>query len=334
MSVGLIALLDDVATLAKAAAASLDDVAAQATKAGAKAAGVVIDDTAVTPRYVTGLSGARELPIIGKIAVGSLKNKLLILLPAALLLSLFLPQAITPLLMIGGIYLSYEGTEKVFELLVPHAAHQHVSELEPIAPSADSLEDRTVAGAIKTDFILSAEIMAITLGAVPQSGFWTQTIVLAIVGLVITIAVYGVVALIVKADDAGVALARTEWPNLAGRIVRRTGRMLVSGMPLFLTALGAVGTAAMIWVGGGIVLHGLEVFGIEGPSHLAHDLSEWAAHAVPAFDGFVSWVSQAVFSGLAGLAIGAVTIPLTGYVLSPAWRRLRPFLRRKRKPTA
>ncbi|MCC6205163.1 MAG: DUF808 domain-containing protein [Hyphomicrobiales bacterium] len=334
MSVGLIALLDDVATLAKAAAASLDDVAAQATKAGAKAAGVVIDDTAVTPRYVTGLSAARELPIIGKIAVGSLKNKLLILLPAALLLSLFLPQAITPLLMIGGIYLSYEGTEKVFELLVPHAAHQHVSELEPIAPSADSLEDRTVAGAIKTDFILSAEIMAITLGAVPQSGFWTQAIVLAIVGLVITIAVYGVVALIVKADDAGVALARTEWPNLAGRIVRRTGRMLVSGMPLFLTALGAVGTAAMIWVGGGIVLHGLEVFGIEGPSHLAHDLSEWAAHAVPAFDGFVSWVSQAVFSGLAGLAIGAVTIPLTGYVLSPAWRRLRPFLRRKRKPTA
>ena len=333
MSVGLIALLDDVAALAKAAAASRDDGAGQAAKAGAKAAGVVIDDTAVTPRYVTGLSAARELPIIGKIAVGSLRNKLLILLPAALLLSVFLPQAVTPLLMIGGIYLSYEGTEKIFELLVPNAAHQHVTELEPIADS-ESLEDRTVASAIKTDFILSAEIMAITLGAVPESGFWAQAFVLAIVGLVITVGVYGVVALIVKADDAGIALAQIDWPGAIGGTIRWTGRALVAAMPAFLTGLGAVGTAAMIWVGGGIVLHGLEAFGIEGPSHLAHDLSERAAHAVPAFGGFVSWAVQALFSGVAGLVIGTVAIPLAGYVLSPVWRRLRPLLLPKRNPAA
>ena len=169
MSVGLLALLDDVAAIAKVAAASIDDVIGQAAKAGVKAAGVVIDDTAVTPRYVVGFAAKRELPIVGKIALGSLRNKLLVLLPAALALSYLLPAAITPLLMFGGAYLCYEGVEKVFETIVPHHAQQHEAQVGTAALNPQSLEDEKVAGAIKTDFILSAEIMAITLASVPQT---------------------------------------------------------------------------------------------------------------------------------------------------------------------
>src|SRR3712207_4020309 len=207
------ALLDDVAGLAKVAAASLDDVAAQATRAGVKAAGVVIDDAAVTPRYVVGFAADRELPIVGRIALGSLRNKLLYLLPAALVLSLVAPWAITPLLMLGGAFLCYEGAEKVYEALWPHAAHGHVAKLGA-APRQDpaALEEQKVRGAIKTDFILSAEIMAITLASVPDAGFWVQAAVLALVGLGITAVVYGGEALIVKADDAGVAVAADERP--------------------------------------------------------------------------------------------------------------------------
>jgi predicted DNA repair protein MutK len=327
MSLGLIALFDDVAALAKVAAASLDDVAGQAAKAGAKAAGVVIDDTAVTPRYVTGFAASRELPIIGRIALGSLKNKLLILLPAALLLSLLLPQAITPLLMIGGIYLCYEGTEKVYELVLPHAAHEHEAELDSINPDAKSFEDAKVASAIKTDFILSAEIMAITLGAVPDGGFVTRAAILAVVGIGITIAVYGVVALIVKADDAGVALAGTTTTRPHGSLLRGLGRALVLGMPIVLKVLGIVGTAAMIWVGGGIVLHGLETYGLEGPAHVIHDLAEGAAHALPAIGSLAGWLVEAACAGLAGIVIGLLTIPAISYGISPAWRQLAPRFR-------
>ncbi|OCC00344.1 ABC transporter [Labrys sp. WJW] len=324
MSVGLIALLDDVAALAKVAAASLDDIAGQAAKAGAKAAGVVIDDAAVTPRYVTGFAAKRELPIIGKIAAGSLKNKLLILLPASLALSLFAPQAITPLLMIGGVYLCYEGVEKIYELVVPHAAHQHEAELASIDPNAQSFEDQKVASAIKTDFILSAEIMAITLGSVPDSGFVAQAVILAVVGIGITAAVYGVVALIVKADDLGVAMAKATSPSLMGRLLRGMGRGLVVGMPYFLKVLGLVGIAAMIWVGGGIILHGFETYGLGGLSHLLHEAAEAAAHSLPAAGGVVSWLVQAAGSGLAGIVVGLVTIPVISYVVAPIWRRFRP----------
>jgi predicted DNA repair protein MutK len=208
MSVGLIALLDDLAAIAKVAAASLDDVASQeAAKAGVKAAGVVIDDAAVTPGYVVGFAAKRELPIVGRIAAGFLRNKLLILLPVALALSYFLPWTIVPLLMIGGTYLCYEDVEKVLEAVMPHRAHQHEAQLGTVALNAKTVEDEKVASAIKTDFILSAEIMAITLAAVPAGSFLTQALVLMLVGIGITVAVYGVVALIVKADDFGVALA-------------------------------------------------------------------------------------------------------------------------------
>ena len=281
MSIGLIALLDDIAALAKVAAASLDDVASQAVKAGAKAAGVVIDDAAVTPGYVIGFAAKRELPIVGKIAAGSLRNKLLILLPAALALSYFLPAAITPLLMFGGAYLCYEGAEKVLEAILPHHAHQHEAELGTVALQARSVEDEKVASAIKTDFILSAEIMAITLGALPAGSLWMQSLVLALVGIGITAAVYGVVALIVKADDVGLALARHDGASAFAAVSRSFGRGLVRAMPVLLILLSAIGTAAMIWVGGGIVLHGLELYGPPSIGRAVHAATEAAAHALP-----------------------------------------------------
>src|SRR5262245_52944573 len=310
MSIGLIALLDDVAALAKAAAASLDDIAAQAAKAGAKAAGVVIDDTAVTPRYVTGFSAARELPIIRKIAVGSLKNKLLILLPAALALSVLAPSAITPLLMIGGAYLCYEGVEKVYHALFPHAAEVHEAGLEPINIDAATFEDQKVAGAIKTDFILSAEIMAIALNVVADAGLVIQGAVLAAVGIGITLAVYGVVALIVKADDVGFALARTDARSVAGQVARPLGRLVVAGMPYLLQALAVVGTAAMIWVGGGIILHGLEDYRLGGLSRLIHDAALSAAGLLPAIGSLVGWAVEAAGAGLVGIAVGLIAIPV------------------------
>ena len=322
MSIGLIALLDDVAAIAKVAAASLDDIAGQAAKAGAKAAGIVIDDAAVTPRYVVGFAAERELPIIANIASGSLKNKLLFLLPAALALSALLPQAITPLLMAGGAFLAYEGAEKIYEAVLPDAAHAHEAALEPVALDPTSLEDEKVSGAIKTDFILSAEIMAMTLATVPDANFWTQAMVLAVVGIFITLGVYGVVALIVKADDAGLALIRS---HPSGPL-HGLGRGLVGGMPVFLKALATVGTAAMLWVGGGIILHGLEEYGLGGPAHLIHDIAAMAGHGMPAAQGAVEWLVSAAGSGLVGLAIGLVLIPVVGRAISPAWRAIKALI--------
>ena len=326
MSIGLMALLDDVAAIAKVAAASLDDVASQAARAGVKAAGVVIDDTAVTPGYVIGFAAKRELPIVGRIAAGSLRNKLLILLPVALALSYFLPWTITPLLMVGGAYLCYEGVEKLLEAVMPHHAHAHESQLGTVALNAKTLEDEKVASAIKTDFILSAEIMAITLAALPAGSFVKQALVLALVGIGITVAVYGVVALIVKADDVGVALAKNERASVIGGAGRAFGRALVRGMPLFLTFLSAVGTAAMIWVGGGIVLHGLEVYGPPSIGSTVHAAAEAAAHALPSAAGVLEWMVEAAISGVLGLLIGAATIPIVGFALAPGWKWLKRFL--------
>ena len=332
MSVGLLALLDDVAALAKVAAASLDDVAAHAAKAGAKAAGVVIDDAAVTPRYVVGFAAQRELPIVMRIAVGSLRNKLLILLPAALALSYFLPSAITPLLMIGGAYLCYEGTEKVLEALFPHRAHEHEAHVGTAALDPQSLEDEQVAGAIKTDFVLSAEIMAITLAAIPQGSFMMQALVLALVGIAITVAVYGVVAMIVKADDVGVALARNQNPTPLGRLSRALGRALVYGMPAFLAFLSAVGTAAMIWVGGGIIVHGLEHYGFPAIDHAIDEAAGFVGDALPQLAAVLEWAVSAIGYGIVGLIVGAALIPLTEFVIAPAWALLKSFLPRRRRP--
>jgi hypothetical protein len=313
VATGLIALLDDIAGIAKLAAASLDDVAAAAGKAGAKAAGVVIDDAAVTPRYVVGFAAERELPIIRRIALGSLRNKLLFLLPAALALSAFAPWAITPLLMLGGAYLCYEGAEKVFATLFPNAAHAHEEVIGVAGADAQAVEDAKVKAAIGTDFILSAEIMAIALATIPEASLPMQAAILAAVGLGITAAVYGAVALIVKADDAGVALALS--PRA---LVAAFGRGLVNAMPPLLKGLAIVGTAAMVWVGGGIIVHGLEVMGLAAPAHAIEAL----AHPV-AFSPILAWLAMAAGAGVAGLALGALLIPFVQHVLAPRAARRR-----------
>ena len=310
---GLLALLDDVAAIAKVAASSIDDIAAAAAKAGTKAAGVVIDDAAVTPKYVTGFSADRELPIIWRIAVGSMKNKLVILLPALLLLQAFLPQAITPLLMIGGAYLCFEGAEKVFHALFPHGDEAVEADFDTKDPT--HLEEEKIAGAIKTDFILSAEIMTISLAAIPQSTVWLEAITLAIVGIMITVVVYGAVALIVKMDDVGLHMAATGRTG-AGRAF---GRGLVTGMPKLLALLSLVGTLAMLWVGGSIVIHGLEELGFVWLGHHIHDLAAAAGHAVPQATGVVEWLAKAVMDGIFGLGLGIILIPIATRVIGPLW---------------
>lgn len=297
MPSGLVALLDDIAGITKLAAASLDDVGAAAGKAGGKAIGVVVDDTAVTPRYVIGLLPQRELPIIGKIAMGSLRNKLLILLPAALVLSAFAPWAITPLLMLGGAFLCFEGAEKVLEAL---SGESH-AEIETVPMEAAELEQSKVNGAIRTDLILSAEIMAIALADVAESPILTQGVVLAIVGIGITIGVYGVVGLIVKMDDIGLHLA--ERRSAATRAI---GRGLVKAMPALMDFVSILGTAAMIWVGGGILVHGLEVLGVHEPAGTIHHAAEAAMHATGSLGGIAGWLVAAIASGLFGLLIGGV----------------------------
>ena len=310
---GLLALLDDVAAIAKVAAASVDDIAAAAAKAGTKAAGVVIDDAAVTPKYVTGFSADRELPIIWRIALGSVRNKLVILLPALLLLQAFLPQAITPLLMLGGAYLCFEGAEKVFHVLFPHGDAVVAADLAPGDPA--HLEEEKIAGAIKTDFILSAEIMTIALAAIPQSTLWMEAITLAVVGIAITVVVYGAVALIVKMDDVGLHMAAAGRTG-AGRGI---GRGLVAFMPKLLAVLSLVGTLAMLWVGGSIVIHGLEELGFGWLGHHIHDWAALAGQSVPHAPGAAEWMAKAVMDGLFGLVLGLVLIPLATRVILPVW---------------
>lgn len=298
MASGLFALLDDVAAIAKLAAASVDDVGAAAGKAGVKAAGVVVDDTAVTPRYVTGVTPDRELPIIARIARGSLFNKLVILLPAALLLTAFLPWAITPLLMLGGAYLCFEGVEKLIEAV---SGHETPDEPDETAQGSAEIEKTMVSGAVRTDFILSAEIMAIALSEVAGQTFLVQLAALAIVALAITVAVYGVVGLIVKMDDIGLHLAERRASG-----VRAIGRGLVHAMPKVMNALSAIGVAAMIWVGGGILVHGLEVFRLDAIPHALHGWAESAAHTVPVAPGLAGWLVTALGSGVVGLVVGGI----------------------------
>jgi predicted DNA repair protein MutK len=318
MMSGLLALLDDVAAIAKVAAASIDDIAAGAAKAGAKAAGVLIDDAAVTPKYLIGFEASRELPIIWRIARGSLKNKLIILLPAALLLANFAPWLLTPLLMIGGAYLCFEGAEKVFHWIFPHGSKAVAEDMDPGDPL--HIEEERVSGAIKTDFILSAEIMAISLAAIPESSFWLEAITLAIVAIVVTLAVYGAVALIVKMDDAGVYMTAN------GRLAatRSLGRGLVLAMPILMTFLSIVGTAAMLWVGGQIVVHGMEVLGAPWLYDQIHHLAEMVGAAVPASTtGIVTWAITAFFDGVFGLALGLLLIPLATHAIVPLYASIK-----------
>lgn len=295
---GLVALLDDVSVIARAAAGSIDDVSIAAGRAGSKAAGVVIDDAAVTPSYVTGLSPARELPIIWNITKGSLKNKLLILLPGALLLSQFVPAAIIFILMLGGGFLSYEGAEKVMEKL---GGEKHGKTLDDPIEDPVAFEQQRVSGAIRTDLILSAEIMAITLNEVAVETFWVRAGVLALVGVAITFVVYGAVALIVKMDDVGLHLSKK-----SSALAQSVGRFLLRAMPRLLTALSLIGTVAMLWVGGGIVLHGLAQLGVAQPEHLVEDIRHAVEAATGALGGVLGWATFAGLSALFGLALGAI----------------------------
>ena len=303
MAGGLVALLDDVAVLAKAAAASVDDIGLAAGRASAKAAGVVVDDTAVTPQYVHGLAAERELPIIRRIAFGSLRNKLLIILPAILLLSQFLPFLLTPILMIGGAYLCYEGAEKIWHRVSGHDAPHAEDALAP--PD----EKTIVAGAVRTDFILSAEIMVISLNEVASESFVSRAVILVVVALGITVLVYGVVGLIVKMDDAGLSLSQR--PSKA---VARFGRGLVKAMPRLLSALTVIGTVAMLWVGGHILLVGADELGLHVLYETVHHLEEAAHEATGALGGVVGWLVNTLASALLGLVVGALVVLLMSLV--------------------
>ncbi len=315
---GLIALFDDVAAIAKVAAASVDDVIGQAAKAGSKAAGAVIDDAAVTPKYVQGFRAERELPIIWRITKGSLRNKLLILLPIGLLLANFAPWMIAPLLMLGGCYLCFEGAEKVAHALGISHGHEDYPNADKTVEDPAHLEEQKAAGAIKTDFILSAEIMTIALAAIPPSNFWMEAATLATVAIMITVAVYGSVAVIVKMDDLGLAMANRGRLGLT----RGIGRGLVRGMPGFLKLLTIIGTAAMLWVGGQIVIHALHEMHLwDWPYQTVKSISAGVGDAVSTgFAGFAKWATAAVLDGIFGLVLGLLLIPVGEKIVTPVWR--------------
>ncbi len=305
MSTGLLALLDDISAIVKVTAASLDDIATQAGAAGTKAAGVVIDDAAVTPKYVVGLSPKRELPIIWNITKASLKNKILYLVPAALFLGAIAPWIIKPILAMGGLYLCFEGYEKVHHVLhkMRHKdAYKKIKEnpekLPTITP--EELEKKRTAGAIRTDFILSAEVIAISYAVVAQSSLFIQSAVLLVIAVSITCCVYGAVALIVKADDVGAHLAKYgeyEW-------TRKIGQRIIKSMPAFLKFISAVGTTAMLWVGGGIIIHSVP---------LLHHEVEHFIHALH-LDGFAKWLCGATINAVFGLIIGWVAAKIFGFL--------------------
>ena len=298
MAGGLVGLFDDVAALAKLAAASVDDVGTAAGRASMKAAGVVVDDAAVTPTYVHGVATNREIPIIRKIAVGSMRNKLLFILPAALLLSEVAPTLVEILLMTGGAYLCYEGAHKMIHAL-KRDDHDHDVPATLQGPDAES---STIKGAIRTDFILSAEIMVISLKEVIDEPLLSRAAILVVVAVLITVLVYGVVALIVKMDDAGLALTRRESPG-----AQRTGRLLVKGMPKVLKVLSTVGTAAMLWVGGHILLAGSDELGWHGPYDTVHDL-EHTVEDTGSVAGVLEWLINTGASALVGLVVGSALV--------------------------
>ena len=303
MSGGLVALLDDIATLAKVTASSIDDVATGAVKASSKAVGVVIDDTTVTPQYVSGLSPARELPIIGKIARGSLINKLFIILPIALVLTWFAPQVLPFLLIVGGAYLCFEGGEKVVEKLGWLPGH-HEEHDEGGATSGEELEKGIVASATRTDLILSAEIMLVSMAGLSNETGVMRVAVLIAVAFFMTFFVYGLVALLVKADDFGLHLAKGALDPEDNRPgpVDNVGRTIVRIMPHVFNTIGVVGTVAMLWVGGHLVIENLAEVGVP----VFHHILEVAEHAVSAAGGFATWLVETLLSGIFGVILGAI----------------------------
>ncbi|MBK0402776.1 DUF808 domain-containing protein [Adhaeribacter sp. BT258] len=301
MATGLLALLDDVAALVKVSAATLDDVPTQVAKTTGKVSGIVIDDTAVTPKYVVGLDPKRELSIIWQIAKKSLINKLIFLGPAALLLGFFAPQVIPYVLMVGGAYLCFEGYEKVHSMFGKHHTEENtpMEEMKVITP--EELEKERIAGATRTDFILSAEIMAIAFATVATAPLMNQIVVLIAVAIFITVAVYGFVGLIVKADDFGVHLAKEKHSPA----VRNFGRGIVKFMPHFLSWLGYLGTAAMLWVGFEIIVHGLPFM------HHPIESFDKALGGIPV----IGWLLRVLLLALGGVILGFLVAQVVGLVM-------------------
>lgn len=304
MAGGLFALLDDVALIARSAASSVDDVAALAGKTSMKAAGVVVDDAAVTPQYVEGVKPQRELPMIWRITKGSLINKLVIILPIALILSWIAPWALTPILMCGGAYLCFEGAEKIFHAVL----HRGEEEQQTVEEKGADAEDSLVKSAITTDLILSAEIMVISLNEVMDQPFWLRLGALVTVGVLLTLGVYGAVGLLVKMDDIGVALLKRHDGDSA------VGTALVKGMPIVLNVIGIIGTAAMLWVGGHIVVKGLSEFGAEQPYGFIHHVTESISN------GALAWLADTGLSMLCGFILGSVIVTIIMAVKATAER--------------
>ncbi|MDV2435850.1 DUF808 domain-containing protein [Corynebacterium tuberculostearicum] len=290
MAGGLFALLDDVALIARSAASSVDDVAALAGKTSVKAAGVVVDDAAVTPQYVEGIKPQRELPMIWRITKGSLINKLVIILPIAMILSWIAPWALTPILMCGGTFLCFEGAEKILYHVLPHRE----KETESVQEKGADAEDSLVKSAITTDLILSAEIMVISLNEVINEPFWMRLGALIFVGILLTLGVYGAVGLLVKMDDIGMALNKRHNGKSA------VGTALVKGMPIVLDIIGVIGTAAMLWVGGHIVVKGLHEFGMDQPHEFIASVTEKISN------GALAWLADTGMSMVCGLVLGVV----------------------------
>ena len=277
MSVGLLAVVDDILTAA--------------LKASAKTAGVIIDDAAVTPQYVQGLTPARELHVVWQIALGSLFNKFVIIIPLALLLSAFAPLVLPFLLILGGTYLCFEGAEKVTEWFGVHHA---------VAETDSRDEKKLVFGAIRTDLILSTEIMLIALASLdPDFGVWMTLGALVVIGLGMTALVYGAVALLVKIDDIGLSMMKS-----SARQVRRTGARIVGAMPTVFTVISIIGTVAMLWVGGHLVITNLAQTFWHGPYDVLHTVT----HAVEAAGPVVVWVADTAMSAVFGLILGMVVV--------------------------
>jgi predicted DNA repair protein MutK len=288
MASGLLALLDDVVALVKLNAANLDDISAQVGKTGSKVSGIVIDDAAVTPKYVVGLDPKRELSIIVAIAKSSLINKLIFLMPIALLLGFFLPWLIQPILMVGGGYLCFEGYEKLHHIFA-HNKPETKAEMIEITP--DDLEKMRIKSAVRTDFILSAEIIAISYSTVADSTIIEQLSVISLIAVLITIAVYGTVGVIVKMDDFGLYLVQQK-----SSLSKKIGHSIVRIMPIFLSILSYVGTAAMLWVGAEIIIHGI------APLH--HHIEALAQH-FPKI-AIVAWLFKAGIAAICGIFFGAI----------------------------
>ncbi|MDO5044859.1 MAG: DUF808 domain-containing protein [Coriobacteriia bacterium] len=316
MALGLAALIDDVAAITKAASASLDDISSMAAKASGKAMSVVIDDAAVTPQYLEGSKPNRELPMVWKIAKGSLINKLIII-PVVLILSTILPQILNPLLMLGGAYLAFEGAEKVIEFL----KNQHPDKEQPASDDkTGASENQVVKAAITTDFILSAEIIVISYSTIASNPMSEKIPAMILVALLITLMVYGSVAILIKIDDLGLKLMGSKSTG-----IQTFGRKLVLAMPRVMNVISVIGTLAMLWVGGHILLSGLSDFGISFPLELVHMIESGITSGLPAFTGAISWLVDSALSAIFGLIVGSIIALLAGLVLSHKSESLATF---------